>query len=552
MNRRSFMGSTTLAAAGIFMQGSFTRAMAQSASSAPGATVQTTAGRVRGLLVDKVHAFRGIPYGGTTAGARRFFPPTKPESWTGVRDTFTLGPRSPQFDSELVPEFAPLNLREAAGEDCLCLNLWTPGTSSGTSGTKRPVMVWLHGGGYSAGSAGFVCYDGQELARKHDVVVIGVNHRLNVFGYLYVADLGGAQYAEAGNPGQRDIIAALEWVRDNVAAFGGDPGNVTLFGQSGGAGKISALMAMPAAKGLFHRAIVQSGSAVTGVPRDAATKAAEAYMTRLGLKPNQIDELQQLPAEKLLAAMRGGPGGPGGPGGGGGGLALSPVIDGKSLLGNPFDPTAPAVSADVPLLIGSTETEVTWNINTKYDPLDDAALKARVKDVLRLQDEARADQVIATYKKGRPKASNLDLALIIATDASNFRTGTDTQAERKAALGKAPVYMYRFAWYSPVNGGRIRAMHCLDIPFVFDNVDACKVVTGDGADRYPLAERMSKAWVAFARTGNPNHSGLPTWQPFETTRRATMVFNNECKVVNDPYRDERLAVQASLGVRQSM
>ncbi len=549
MNRRSFMGSTTLAAAGILMQGSFSRAMAQATAGSPGATVQTTAGRVRGLLIDRVQAFKGIPYGGSTATAMRFLPPTKPQSWTGVRDAFTLGPRSPQFDSELVPEFAPLNLREAAGEDCLCLNLWTRGTSSGS---KRPVMVWLHGGGYSAGSAGFVCYDGKELARKHDVVVIGVNHRLNVFGYLYVADLGGAKYAEAGNPGQRDIIAALEWVRDNVAAFGGDPGNVTLFGQSGGAGKISTLMAMPAARGLFHRAIVQSGSTVTGVPRDTATKAAEAYMTRVGLQPHQIDELQKLPAEKLLAAMRGGPGGPGGPGGGGGGLPLSPVIDGKSLLANPFDPTAPAVSADVPLLIGSTETEVTWSINTKYDPLDDAALKARVKDVLRLQDDGRAEQLISTYKRGRPKASNLDLALIIATDASNFRTGTDTQAERKAALGKAPTYMYRFAWYSPVSGGRIRAMHCLDIPFVFDNVDACRVVTGDGADRYPLAERMSKAWVAFARTGNPNHSGLPSWQPFDATRRTTMLFNNDCTVVDDPYREERLAVQASLGVRQSV
>jgi para-nitrobenzyl esterase len=313
-------------------------------------------------------------------------------------------------------------------------------------------------------------------------------------------------------------------------------------------------MAMPAARGLFHRAIVQSGSAVTGVPKDAATKAAEAYMTRLGLKPDQIDDLQALPAEKLLAAMRSGPGGPGpgGPGGGGGGLPLAPVIDGRSLLANPFDPTAPGMTAAVPMLIGSTETEVTWSVNTKYDPLDDAALKARVKDSLRLTDDARADQLIATYKKGRPKASNLDLALIIATDASNFRTGTDTQAERKAALGKAPVYMYRFAWYSPVNGGRIRAMHCLDIPFVFDNVDACKVVTGEGADRYVLADRMSKAWVAFARTGNPNHSGLPNWQPFDATRRATMVFNTECKAVDDPHREERLAIQSSLGVRQSL
>jgi para-nitrobenzyl esterase len=544
MDRRSFLGSTSLAAAGVLLTGPLARAVAQSSRAAtPGATVETTVGRVRGLLHGKVHAFKGVPYGASTEG-RRFLPPLKPQSWTGVRDAFEIGPRSPQIDSQLVPEFAVLNRREAAGEDCLCLNVWTPATGA----AKRPVMVWLHGGGYSAGSAGWICYDGTELARKHDVVVVGVNHRLNVFGYLYLAELGGDKYTDSANVGQRDIILALEWIRDNIAAFGGDPGSVTLFGQSGGAGKISALKAMPAAQGLYRRAIIQSGSAVTGVERAAATKSAEGFLARLGLKPNQVEELQKMPVEQLLTGMQARIGG-GGPGGGG--LALSPVVDGRWLPGHPFDPTAPAISADVPLLTGSTETEVTWNANTNYDPLDDQGLRARVKDTLRLSDDAQADRIIAAYRKGRPKASPLDLALIIATDASNFRTGTDTQAERKAAAAKAPVYMYRFQWYSPAGGGRLRSMHCMDIPFVFDDVDAATAVLGERRDRYALADKMAKAWVAFARTGNPNHSGLPKWQPFDAERRSTMMFNTECRAVDDPYREERLAIAATQAARLS-
>lgn len=539
MDRRSFIGSSTLAAATIFLEGPLTRALAHAAGApSPGATVQTTAGKIRGLLQDTVHAFKGVPYGASTAGAGRFMPPAKPQAWAGVRDAFDIGPRSPQVDSVLVPEFAPLNPREAMGEDCLCLNLWTPGIGNSA---KRPVMVWLHGGGYNAASAGWTCYDGTRLARAHDVVVVGVNHRLNAFGFLYLAELGGAKYAEASNAGMRDIILSLEWVRDNIAAFGGDPGNVTIFGQSGGAGKVSTLLAMPSAQGLFHRAIVQSGSNLTGMTRAAATKSAGAFMARLGLEPNQVDELQKLPMEQLVAGLRGRTGGPGG-----GGFQASPVVDGRLLPASPFDPAAPSISASVPMLIGSTETEVTWSVNTNYDTPGDAGLRARVKESLRIAEDAEADRVIAIYRKGRPKASHLDLALIIETDASNFRSGTDTQAERKAALGKAPVYMYRFQWYSPVSGGRLRAMHCMDIPFVWNNVDLCKSVVGEGREQYALADRMSGAWAAFARTGNPNHPGLPDWQPFSADRRATMIFNNECRAVNDPYRDERLVTQGPL------
>jgi para-nitrobenzyl esterase len=541
MDRRSFIGTGTIAAAGLFVDARLVQALGQAANGTPGATVSTTAGRVRGLLTEnKVQAFKGVPYGATTAGARRFLPPLKPQSWTGVRDAFELGHRSPLVDSVLVKEWETLNRREPMGEDCLNLNIWTPGVGAGG---KRPVMVWLHGGGYAAGSPGMVPYDGANLARKHDVVVVGITHRLNAFGFLYLAELGGEKYAEASNAGMRDIIAGLEWVRDNIASFGGDPGRVTIFGQSGGAGKVSTLLGMPAARGLFHRAVAQSGAAVTSMPAPTATQNAEAFMARLGLQGHQVDELQQLPMEQLIGAL--------GSRGGAGGFAASPVVDGRSLPHNVFNPTASALSADIPLLIGSTETEVTWSVNTDYTPpADEAALRDRVKRTLRT-DAAQADQIVTVYKKGRPKASLLDLALIIETDASQFRSGTDTEAERKAALGKAAVYMYRFQWYSPVSGGRLRAMHCMDIPFVFENVDLSASVVGDGPDRHALADRMSGAWVAFARTGNPNHKGLPKWEPFTADTRATMIFNKECRAVNDPYQDERLAVAAALPARTS-
>jgi para-nitrobenzyl esterase len=550
MDRRSFIGTGTIAAAGLLVDARLVRAWGQ-AKDTPGATVSTTAGKVRGLLTgNKIHAFKGVPYGASTAGARRFLPPLAPQPWSGVFDAFELGHRSPLVDSTLVKEWTALNLREPMGEDCLNLNVWTPGV--GASG-KRPVMVWLHGGGYATGSPGMVPYNGANLARKHDVVVVGITHRLNAFGFMYLAEIGGEKYADASNAGMRDIIAGLEWVRDNIASFGGDPGNVTIFGQSGGAGKVSTLLGMPAAQGLFHRAVAQSGAAVTSMPARVATQNAEALMARLGLHSNQIDELQKLPMEQVLGALgprRGAPGSTpaGAPGGA---FAASPVVDGTSLPHDVFNPTASTLSANLPLLIGSTETEVTWNVNTDYTPpAGEAALRDRVKRTLRT-DDAQAEKLVAIYKKGRPTSSDLDLALIIETDASQFRSGTDTEAERKAALGKAPVYMYRFQWYSPVSGGRLRAMHCMDIPFVFENVDLAKSVVGDGPDRDALADKMSSAWVAFARTGNPNHTRLPTWEPFNAETRATMIFNNECRAVNDPYRDERLAVAAALPARMS-
>ena len=267
LDRRSFLNRTV---AGTLLGGAFAKAWAAPASSdSSSPVVETTAGKIRGTIEDKVCAFRGVPYGASTTGSARFMPPEKPQPWAGVKDTVELGHRSPQAASGLIPEVAAVDANEPAGEDCLVLNVWTP---SATSGHKRPVMVWLHGGGFTSGSGGFKIYDGVNLAGKHDVVVVTVNHRLNAFGYLYLADLGGAKYADSSNVGMLDIVAALQWVRDNIANFGGDPANVTIFGQSGGGAKVSTLLAMPSAKGLFHRAVIESGASLRGIPRDAANK----------------------------------------------------------------------------------------------------------------------------------------------------------------------------------------------------------------------------------------------------------------------------------------
>lgn len=529
ISRRLFLSSSA-AAATVFIPGIVPRSAAQDTRAAGmTAAVQTTAGRVRGLVRYGVNQFYGVPYAASTAGANRFMPPLKPAAWTGVKDCFQVGDRSPQDEQGPISEVFSLDRREPMGEDCLKVNVYTPGLGNG----RRPVMVWLHGGGFTSGSGNWLLYDGTNLARKEDVVVVGVTHRLNLFGFLYLADLGSEKWATASNAGVQDIVAALAWIKENISAFGGDPANVTIFGQSGGAGKVSTLMAMPSAKGLFHRAIAQSGSAFRGATRENATKAAEQFLAKLGLKPNQLDELQKLPWRQLWDAYDKA---------GIQGLANGPVTDGKSLPRDQWYPDAPEVSANVPLMQGTTETEDAWSDPPPPLEIGEEEMLIRVKRIVR-NDDAKAKELIALYRRSRPGISTTDVWLIMNAD-NGRRANAQLQAELKTAQGKAADYQYYFTWRSPVHKGQMKSYHTLDIPFAFYNIDIAGSMTGAGNDRYALAHRMSAAWAAFARNGNPNHPDLPNWPAFTLKDRATMVFNNECKVVNDPNREERLALKA--------
>jgi para-nitrobenzyl esterase len=546
VDRRIFLKRSLVGGGGSLMAsallGGLSRRWAFAADASP--IVETTAGKVRGSSLNGVQMFKGIHYGASTAGSMRFLPPVAAKSWTGVRDALEYGPPSPQdsagqdlADKELqaavagsATGFGRLLLGPGTmSEDCLVLNVWTP---SLPPATKKPVMFWLHGGGFAAGSDGRSWFDGSNLARKHDVVVVGINHRLNVFGYLYLAQLGGAKYADSGNAGMLDIVLALRWVRDNIANFGGDPGNVTIFGQSGGGGKVSILMAMPAAKGLFHKAIVESGSTLRVTPAATATDGAQRILDHLGLKGNQVDRLQELSMDQLLKTVRevsaSGP------------LPLSPVLDGHAVPRNPFDPTAPEISAGVPMLIGTNATETTLLIGG-HDPaafsLTDASLHARLKTLYKLEDP-QISSLIDTYRKDQPDASPSLLFFTITSDRQ-MRMNAITQAERKLALGAAPAYMYYFKWQTPVLGGRLHTPHDTEMLFVFDNVAMAPTLLGRGADLQPLADKVSGAWTSFARTGDPSQKNLP-WPAYNTRDRPTMVFNDQCKIVNDPGKQERL------------
>jgi len=548
MNRRSFLGTGSALLASLI----HTRVIAQS-SAQPGPVIDVSTGRIRGVVDDGVRVFRGVPYGAPADGAKRFLPAAAPRPWSGVFDARQYGPRAYQPFRPMIPEIGDaLTGSGPMSEDCLRLNVWTPATGAG----RRPVMVWFHGGGQRTGSGNSIFYDGHALARKHDVVVVTITHRLNAFAYLWLAGVPGtgARFADSANLGLRDLVLGLQWVRDHIGQFGGDAGNVTIFGQSGGGGKTAMLTGFPAARGLFHRAIIMStlaDTAVTGLAPERAVESAELLMTRLGIRPSDASRLQQLPADRIIGALTGG-GAAGGQAGQAGpaqdlSLRYVPVVDGRTLPAHPFEP-ASDLSADIPILTGSNECEGIpyGNPDDPYwtnEPTDSASLRDRVRQLLSLNDSA-ADQLIALYRSNRPNDMPGDIAAVIAGDASALRQASYTIAERKFSQRRAPVYLYYFNWRSPVRNGKLRTMHGMELPFVFDHPDLISFMTGTGADRYDLATRMSESWVAFARSGNPNHSGIPHWNPWNPTDWPTMVFNREAAAMNDPWGDERRALAA--------
>lgn len=487
------------------------------------AVVPTESGKVRGYVHNGTFTFKGIPY----AKAARFMAPAKPDSWTGVRSSTTYGPVCPIDPTTSVNDEIEFSFQHNWGymnENCLSLNVWSPRLDT----RKRPVLVWLHGGGFAAGSSvELPSYDGENLAHRNDVVVVSVNHRLNVLGFLDLSAYG-EKYQSSANAGLLDLVAALQWVRANVAAFGGDPNNVTIFGQSGGGGKVTSLMNAPSAKGLFHKAIVQSGSYVnTFTEKEVSQQVAAALLDELHLQPGQVDSLQTISYERLSAASKKalrrvgerlkGDARPAF------GLSWGPTHDGTFLPYQPSEPAALALASNVPLLVGSTKTEF-GPFSPANRPTDVDAAKA----ALRTRYADKTDAYLAALKKAYPETSQA--ADYVNVDIG-FRAGTIRQATQKAGVaGAAPVYMYVFTWASPVNDGIYKSMHCMELPFVFDNIARCEEMTGGGRDAHVLADRMSKAWVAFARTGNPNHKGLPNWPAYTAQNGAAMLFDNTCQV----------------------
>ncbi len=499
----------------------------------PNITIETHHGKVRGVLDGGIKVFKGIPYASNTSGLNRFRPPKPSPNWADVRDAVAYGPMCPQIGRDRASYAASWTTDKESSEDCLVLNVWTPGLHDQR---RRPVMVWLHGGGFSAGSGSRNVFEGTRLAQRGDVVVVTLNHRLSVFGFLYLGHLGGAEYAESGNVGMLDLVAALRWVHDNISAFGGDPGNVTIFGQSGGAAKVSTLMAMPQVRGLFHKAIVQSGSHLEGLTPDEATRHAMTFLTAVDVKPTELQRLAKLPTDTVVAALTRIMSVPGAK------PNFSPVVDGIVLPRNPWQPDGPAVSAGIPMIVGSTQTETTALLGAghpEYFALDDAGLVRGLSGWVPDRDIAR---VVAGFRKLMPGASPSDLFFAITTDR-RVRQQAWVQAEHKAAQG--PVWLYELDWATPVDGGKWGSPHSLDLAFVFDNVAKSEAMVGAGAEPQALADQMSAAWIAFARTGNPNTAAIPAWPAFTVAERATMVFGGKSRVMNDFRGDER-ALLASL------
>lgn len=478
--------------------------------------VNTTYGTVEGYLDDGVYTFKGIQY----AKAERFMPPQAPDKFEGVRMCKLYGPKAMQ-NQDLVwrdntqrdYNFGNQFIYEAMSEeDCLVLNVWTKGLADGK---KRPVFIWIHGGGYATGSGhDLACYEGRSLAAKGDIVTVNINHRLNVLGYADLSGLGG-EYSNSVNLGMQDIVKALEWVHDNIEKFGGDPSCVTVGGQSGGGGKVSTLMAMPSAKGLFHRAIVQSGSTLRIGLQEDSRKLGLALVEELGVKPsNAKAELAKFTYQELVAA-----GNEAGRkiSGGGMGRGFGPVVDGKIVAMQPFDPEASPISADIPMLIGTNFNEFVFDISEEKT-LDDVkeALNGRLRD----KTGRFMEEFSKVYPSEKPKA-------MLYVDTRS-RVGAINQAAAKSRQGKAPAFLYHFLW-SPENNV-LGASHGMELPFMFNNVAVQREMTGSSESAYKLQDIVSNYWIAFIKNGDPNVKGQPSWPPYNVEEGPCMVLDNTCEV----------------------
>ncbi len=498
------------------------------------AVANTEHGKVRGYVMRKIYTYLGIPYGADTSGKNRFMPPQKPTPWTDIKPALWWGNTAPQIMEKRYANvsysFADHWNYDDVSEDCLKLNVWTPATDT----QKRPVMVWLHGGGFTNGNGieqdG---YHGENFARLGNVVFVSLNHRLGPLGYSNLKAVGG--HAASGNVGNLDMVLALEWVKNNISNFGGDPNNVTIMGQSGGGSKVTTLMNMPNAKGLFHKAVVLSGGSLKGANQEYAEKLGQKVMEEAGLKSGEIEKLQQIPwleyihianraTEKMadeakrLGLVRGG---------------FSPVSDGEYLNENFFAENH--FSADIPLMICST-------FNEQSPSRTDAALEnislAEVKEKIRPRFGDKSSEIVEAYAKNFPKARPIELWSMIISNRKN----AVAIANAKIAQKKAPVYVAWFGWQPPLFDNRMRAFHCSDICFWFYNTDLMLTHTGGGKRPRALSDKMAKSLLNFMKSANPNSGGLPAWKPYTAQNGETMILDDMPVLANDPDREARKAL----------
>ncbi|MBN2683693.1 MAG: carboxylesterase/lipase family protein [Pontiellaceae bacterium] len=490
----------------------------------PNPVVKTSHGKISGLIDEGIYTFKGIPY----AKAERFMPPHQPEAWKGVRECVDFSKIAMQVNS-----WSPDSAMDE--KELFTLNVWSQGLNDGK---KRAVMVWLHGGGFSTGASDDPISHGKMLAKTGDVVLVSINHRLNILGFLDLSACGDA-YAQSANIGMLDIVEALKWVQENIEKFGGDPNNVTIFGESGGGGKVGTLMCMPPAKELFHKAIIQSGTLINVMTKEKSAAVGLALLDVLGLTPEQVDQLNTIPYKKLVEAgdkalaNTVGTRRPGTPTM----FGFGPVPDGKDLLQQPFTPDFADLSNDVPLLIGTTLNELA---RTSYGEKDLSLEQA--KERLKQTYGDRTDEYIALYAKTYPNYTPQDLLSIDPI----FRPNTIMVADARANKKQAPVYTYLLTWKSPVEDGTRGSFHGVDIPLAFNNIELGKHWTGNSDDAQQLADKMSAAWINFAKTGNPNVEGvLPAWKAYTQENGETMIFDSACSIVNNHDRELMQFIKAT-------
>ncbi|MCM3767652.1 carboxylesterase/lipase family protein [Neobacillus niacini] len=479
--------------------------------------IETVYGKLQGEQVDGVFTWKGVPFAKPPVGSLRFRAPERPDAWEGVRDATQFSPVAPQTQREIMEFFG--NDVSNVNEDCLYLNVWSPGADD----KKRPVMVWIHGGAFVSGSGSSHWYDGSSFAAQGDVVVVTINYRLGVLGFLHLAEIGGEEYATSGNCGILDQVAALNWVQENIAAFGGDPNNVTIFGESAGAMSVGVLLGFPSAQGLFQKAILQSGAAANAHSSATATKVASHLLAALQVEPTNLAKLEEMPVDQLLKAADLLPA-----------MSLGPVVDGVSLPKHPHEAIAGGSAKDVAILIGTNKDE--FNIFTVFDTEWKDADEAKAKELF----EKTFGPLLPLLSNQFRGPLNQELFNKLLT-IHIFTYPAQKLAELQVNQG-APVWMYRFDWETPVFDGALKATHALEIPFVWNTLDKPKTTnfTGSSPERKLVSVQMHQAWINFARNSNPNTDDLPLWPKYDLNFRPTMIFNLESEVVNDPNREERL------------